>query len=182
MISYEKIDLDHPAYERVKAAQRDGVYVCDALNHNDPSGCDNPACGKYVPSKIHPAMKANSAMKAIEIYNKLFAENKLNFSDFEISELPESTRRYLETIVLDLGYSVSLHNPVIDDEYLFRINHPIMKYLLHNPNYPSHIWADTDFNNVENNQALVLLFVPLDDLPEDDIKKLCDHIKKLKGV
>lgn len=45
--SYKRIQRDHPAYEMYVFLKRVGKWMCDAVNHNSPKGCDNPDCYNY---------------------------------------------------------------------------------------------------------------------------------------
>lgn len=95
--------------------------------------------------------------KALEIYNELFAKGELNFVDFDINELPKATTSYFKMFITEHGWSAKLHKPVIDGEYLFQINHPKVRYLAHDSENAGHIWADENFDNLDNNEALIEL-------------------------
>lgn len=45
---YHKVQIGHPSYERVKACQERGLWICDAVTHNSREGCSNPDCFNYV--------------------------------------------------------------------------------------------------------------------------------------
>lgn len=45
---YKRVTPDYGAvYERIEALKNEGIWVCDALDHNEPDGCSNPECWKY---------------------------------------------------------------------------------------------------------------------------------------
>lgn len=48
---YEKVDATNSSPDvvaRVEALRVAGQLACDALSHNDETGCQNPECWKYV--------------------------------------------------------------------------------------------------------------------------------------
>lgn len=46
--SYKRITAAHPMHELMQYMHSMGHTVCDAVDHNDESGCSNPDCWKYV--------------------------------------------------------------------------------------------------------------------------------------
>lgn len=42
--TYKRIEVTNPAYARVVAMREAGKEVCDSDDHNEDSGCSNPAC------------------------------------------------------------------------------------------------------------------------------------------
>ena len=50
-----------------------------------------------------------------------------------------------------------MHSPPIDGVYLFEIQHPIVRYLMHDSSNSSHMWGDKNFDDMDNNLALAML-------------------------
>lgn len=46
-MSYKKIDRGHPDYVRLTMTRATGGWMCDAIDHNEDSGCSNPGCFKW---------------------------------------------------------------------------------------------------------------------------------------
>jgi hypothetical protein len=111
----------------------------------------------------------------------LFKQRKLNFQDFQIEELPESTQQYLLAWVKYFKRDAKLHTPIFMDTYVFLISHPIVKYLIHDPIDKEHQWGDKNFENLNNNQALVLMSASAKNtpIPPDDLKDAFDYIDKI---
>jgi len=99
----------------------------------------------------------NRQERALNYYNSLFENNEFNFVEFDASSLPETTRRYYMMWVEGLGHTAKLHKPVREETYVFLLDHPIIKYLLHDAVAGSHMWGDKNFENMDNNLALSLL-------------------------
>ena len=97
--------------------------------------------------------------KALAHHNTLFQRGELNFQDFMPSDLPSSTKAYFMMWVDSNGWSAKLHQPVEDNLYLFEIDHPMVRYLVHLPSdeWGEHMWGDKNFENLDNNLALSLL-------------------------
>lgn len=120
----------------------------------------------------------NRKDQALEHYNLLFQQGKLNFQDFDISTLPEPTQNYVGMWVKFFNRSVKLHLPIFEDTYLFQIIHPIIKFLIHDPIEVSHMWGDKAFGNIDNNLALSLISASASKIPPDDLKDIFDAIDK----
>jgi len=135
---------------------------------------------------------------AVDIMNELFANDKFEWVGVDLDALPNNTRIYLEKFVLFFGYTVKVHNDTIEGQYVFSIEHPTVKYLIHDPegdadpeglftHVPqgmkdkmdiqekgSHMWGDANFDNIEGNLALASLAAP--DGGAELLKKNLDHI------
>lgn len=113
--------------------------------------------------------------EALKHYNHLFATDNFNWTDTNIEELPESTRKYIKHI-LDSGHTVKLHLPVEGDLYLFLVNSEAVPYFIHHANYSSHMYGDKDFNNIHPNQAISALCCEQYGIPTDSLTKIFDKI------
>jgi hypothetical protein len=90
-------------------------------------------------------------------YNAIAQKNAWSFQDVSLEELPDSTRKYVETFLVHLGVSFKLHKPVIGNTYVFGIDNDLVRFLIHNAASGEHMWGNKDFDNIDNNTALAHL-------------------------
>lgn len=101
-------------------------------------------------------------MNDIEYYNRLHRNAGWKFGPFDRAKLPPTTRAYLDQFVPE-PTPVSLHQPVRGTTHVFRLEHPVVKFLVHDSTGArtgdpgAHMWGDKDFNNIDNEQAHRLL-------------------------
>lgn len=95
--------------------------------------------------------------QALTIYNELFRTSKFIWSDVEPSELPASTKQYVNMWLVDTGTTFKLHKPVINNVFVFKVDNKSVVYLIHDANAESHMWGDKNFENLDNNTALATL-------------------------
>lgn len=70
-------------------------------------------------------------MQTIDKLNRHFANNK--FKWVEPKDLHYSTQEWLRRWVYYFGWTAEMHHKPIDGHYIFRLNHPQVKYLIHIP-------------------------------------------------
>jgi hypothetical protein len=96
--------------------------------------------------------------KAIDEWTALFKAGKLVCVPFNLSDLPASTRDYLEEIVVPAGLELR-QGPTIEEQLLIQIvGDDVVGFLGHCPVCRSHTWGSPDFGDVEPNDVLARLF------------------------
>jgi hypothetical protein len=102
------------------------------------------------------AKLSREIMTPLEQYNQLHASGQFNWTDVELDDLPLNTRDFVARWLSHVEYKV--HTPAIGEQYFFKIEgcDPVA-YLLHDPQAAAHIWADEDFENIEDNTALAII-------------------------
>lgn len=93
----------------------------------------------------------------LDQYNAIAQNGAWSFKDVSLEELPDSTRKYVETFLVQLGMSFKLHKPVIGNTYVFSINNDLVRFLIHNAVSGEHMWGDKNFDNIDNNTTLAHL-------------------------
>jgi hypothetical protein len=104
-----------------------------------------------------------------EILNEMFEKNEFEWVELD-DNLPSTTKEYL-ALIQDY-VEVKMHIGPIQGIYVFSINHPVVKYLIHDPGISGHMWGDAKFENLDNNAALSAIW------GEPRMKKLFDGIDK----
>jgi hypothetical protein len=131
-----------------------------------------------------------------EAYNKIHEKGEFDFQEFAMEELPESTQRYLMMWVEHFGYTALVHTPPIEGTFVFKINHPVVQFLVHdslacsgcgerscgcNMSKGSHMWGNKNFDNLDNNLALALLVEKGADLGPERIQEIFDKFDREMG-
>lgn len=94
----------------------------------------------------------------IEAYNEIHRKKKWEFKSFSLNEIPSNAKDYLETFLVPIGIEIKLHQPVIGKTFVFSIDHPTVKFLVHNTRGQGwHMWGDKNFMNITNDAAHKLL-------------------------
>lgn len=115
----------------------------------------------------------------IEKYNELFKDGKLEFVEFNPSQISPGSRMYLEMWVTSFGIKCWMHKEPINGVYLIKLDHQKVKYLVLDSNDSTHMWGDISFNNIDNNEALSHIAHIRSHVPADEIRKLFDRIDEI---
>ena len=113
----------------------------------------------------------------LDQYNRIAQAGRWSWRPVELSELPASTREYVQTWLVHFGVKFELHKPVIGDTYVFRLDNDLVHFLIHHSASGSHMWGDANFNNLDNNTVLAHL-VTGGGVAENEIRKLFGAIDR----
>lgn len=102
--------------------------------------------------------------------------NGLVFATVDKSLLHPSTVLYLEQILEPSGIEYWIANIRLDGTVLFKLNHPKICFLHHDPVEEKHMWADDGFHNAIPNNKVLALLAELSDrlLPGEVLMSLFD--------
>ena len=88
----------------------------------------------------------------VDILNTMFTNNEFEWVELDLTKVPASTKTYIELIPDTV--SIKMNKASVQGIYIFMLEHPEVKYLIHDPALHSHMWGDVKFENLNNNQAL----------------------------
>ncbi len=92
----------------------------------------------------------------IEQYENMIKQGLLTRQDIQLDVLPESTQKYIAYLQTTEIKIWSLY-PTIGQIFIFEIDHPKVKYFIHNPVEESHMYVDDKCENIDNNEAIAEL-------------------------
>ena len=114
--------------------------------------------------------------------NNLYTSNGFEWVDPDISSLPSSTAEYVSHWLVETNAQFTVARQIVNGVYVFKVDNPVVKYLVHDSKGDRHMWGDENFNNIENNTALVALVSAgnqskiLQAYGPDGLKKIFDSI------
>lgn len=108
-------------------------------------------------------------------YEELVSKG-LEFHEVDHDTLDPSTNRYLR-LLDDTGLRYLIATVRIDRTVLFKIDHPWIAYLHHDPVEMVHMWADVGFQSALNNTRVLATLAEL-----AGILLPSSHLLKLFGV
>lgn len=95
--------------------------------------------------------------KIADRYEELISKG-LEFIDVDRESLDDFTLIYLDQILNPAGLEYSIATVRLDNTVLFKIEHPEIAYLHHDPVEGKHMWADVGFHNaLDNNRVLAMM-------------------------
>lgn len=106
-------------------------------------------------------------------YERLINDGNIMWLPVNLEELPLSTRSYVEMMLN--GYIYFVAGVKLNGTYLFKVNHPVVKYLHHVPQTNQHMWAGEGFHEfLDNDQIFDVLvrgaeYVGAPQSPQEDI-------------
>ncbi len=139
-------------------AVRDGKEILMTKDHIIPiakGGTDSVDNYQTMCAECNSAKDAE--LQALEKMNEMFKNNSFLWIKVDFKTLPPSTRNYLQKFVTCYKHKVNRHVDTIDGQYVFKIDHPEVAYLIHNPGNATHMWGDKNFENMDGNCALAVL-------------------------
>lgn len=101
----------------------------------------------------------NERLKMIaDQYEHLVNNGSLKFEMVDKSTLAPSTVLYIETMLDRMQIRYQVCNIRLDDTVLFKLDHPTVHYLHHDPVTDQHMWADEGFHaGIDGHRAVALL-------------------------
>jgi hypothetical protein len=92
-------------------------------------------------------------------YERLIGEGSIGWSQADLSKLPPNTKSYLEMMLVIPQWDFEVADQVIEDTYLFRIDHPVIKYLHHIPQTDQHMWAGEGFHEALDASKIFMVLI-----------------------
>lgn len=106
-------------------------------------------------------------------YERLVQENALTWVPVDKMTLAPTTVLYLSVILDPSGLEYLMAEQRLDRTVLFKVDHPTIRYLHHDPVTDSHMWAGEGFAEaLPNDKVLAVLAV----LAESRPRRLMDGI------
>lgn len=84
----------------------------------------------------------------------------LEFVEVDYDSLRPATKQYL-SILDDTGLNYLIATVRLDNTVLFKIDHPWIGYLHHDPVESAHMWADKSFSEALNNDRVLATLAEL---------------------
>lgn len=87
-------------------------------------------------------------------YEGLVNDGSITWLPLSLEDLPDSTRKYVKMMLVDLGWDCQVSDKVLGGTYLFKVDHPVVKYLHHVPQNDTHMWANEGFHESLDNSRI----------------------------
>lgn len=92
-------------------------------------------------------------------YERLVGDGSITWKPVDLDELPINTRSYVEMMLVEPGYTFSVSDKVVKGTYLFQVEHPVVKFLHHIPQFETHMWAGEGFHEALDNTQIFEVLV-----------------------
>lgn len=89
----------------------------------------------------------------------LVNDGGITWKPVNLEELPVSTHTYVDMMLVKPGYNFAVADVVLKGTYLFKIEHPVVKYLHHVPQLDLHMWAGEGFHEALDNTQIFEVMV-----------------------
>lgn len=88
-------------------------------------------------------------------YERMVGDGTIQWRPVDKRTLDRSTIEYLETILEPSGLSYSIAEQRLQGTVLFKVHHPTICYLHHDPATQQHMWANEGFHEALPNNAVL---------------------------
>jgi len=123
-----------------------------------------------------------TAQEIVDTYERMINTNELVWIDVDHSTLPKSTSSYCQMWLDYFKIQYKVATLQLGGTILFKIEDDFVKYLHHDPEHETHMWADEGFHShIDNNQALAKL-CSRTGIPESETKKMFDAIDVISNI
>jgi hypothetical protein len=111
-------------------------------------------------------------------YERMVGEGAIKWLPVDKSNLPESTVKYVELFLGPSGLGYMVAEQRLGGTILFKIDHPTICYLHHDPVGESHMWADDGFHNALNNNSTLATLASLSgvNVSHESLMRLFDSL------
>lgn len=88
-------------------------------------------------------------------YERMVNDGRVQWEPVNKQTLAPSTIEYLETILEPSGLTYMVAKERLQGTVLFKVNHPSIRYLHHDPETEQHMWAGDGFHEALPNNAVL---------------------------
>ena len=115
---------------------------------------------------------------------RMVKDDTIKWGPVNKSTLDPSTVEYLETILEPSGLTYSIAEQRLDETVLFKVHHPTICYLHHDPATQQHMWANEGFHEALPNNAVLATLAGMAgvELPHRTMVKVFDDLDVLTNL
>jgi hypothetical protein len=88
-------------------------------------------------------------------YERLLKSGGVVWSDVDVANLPDHTRRDVQRMLVESGISFQVGEPKLGGTLLFKLDDPLVGFLHHDPILGVHQWVDRGYEVGLDNQAVI---------------------------
>ena len=103
---------------------------------------------------MKPKQRIEQLLSIADKYEGLVKSGAMVWSDVDVTNLPDRTRKYIRIMLVESGISFQVGQPKLGGTFLFKLHDPFLGFLHHDPVLGVHQWIDRRFDIGLDNQAV----------------------------
>jgi hypothetical protein len=103
---------------------------------------------------MKPIKRVKQLQSIADQYEGLVKSGAMVWSDVDVNDLPDGTRKYIRIMLVESGISFQVGQPELGGTFLFKLHDPLVGFLHHDRIHGVHLWVDRRFDIGLHNESV----------------------------